>query len=184
MPKRKVTESQKIPLYARVESYDVRSSLGFNLHLLGYIRDHIEDDTQVFESTTQLIVRGIFSEPKDRVGEHIELTLHGQKTPRYDLQVKDIHARDKDNRHLYRTYRGGRIPVLDMPAGIATIERRRSDRNIWAAWVFVEPRLVTNILMILTSGRATFLSLYERKADRRRWLTNIDLQTTDPSAED
>jgi hypothetical protein len=153
------------------------------VYLLGRLRDHIADDTEVFESTTQLIVRGIFSEPKDRVGEDIELTLHGQKTTRQNLQVKDIHARDKNDHHLYRTYRGGKVPVLVMPTGIATIERRRSD-HVWAAWVFVQPRLVTDMLMILVSGRATFVSLYEKKADRRRSITDISLQTADPSAED
>jgi hypothetical protein len=50
--------------------------------------------------------------------------------------------------------------------------------------VFIEPRLVTDMLMILTSGRKTFLLLYEKKANRERWLTGISLQTTDPAVED
>jgi hypothetical protein len=41
-------------------------------------------------STAAVIVRGILSEPKGRVGEHIELMLRGQKTARQSLQVKDI----------------------------------------------------------------------------------------------
>ena len=82
MPRLKITELPDFPLYARVESYDVRSTLEFNVFLLGRHRDDIDDDTEVFESTTQLIVRESFSEPKDRVGEHCELTLHGQKTAR------------------------------------------------------------------------------------------------------
>jgi hypothetical protein len=51
------------------------------------------------------------------------------------------------------------------------------------AWVFLDPRLVTDMLMILVSGRATYLSLHEKRADRRRWLTDVSLQTADPSAE-
>jgi hypothetical protein len=72
--------------------------------------------------------------------------------------------------------------VLDFPTGLTTIEHRRGD-HVWAAWVFVDPRLVTDMLMILISGRSTYLSLYEKKADRRRWITDVSLQTSDPAAE-
>src|SRR5260370_11525849 len=113
MPKRKPTEAPPISLYARVDSHEVRSSFGFNVFLLGRRHDHIAGDSEVFESTTQLIVRGILSDPIERLGERIEVTLHGQKIDRSGLCVKDVHARDKNENHLYRSYRGGRAPVLD-----------------------------------------------------------------------
>jgi hypothetical protein len=66
MPNRKTSDAPQISLFARVDSFDVRSSLGFNVFLLGTRRDYIEGDTEVFESTTQLIIRGVFYESKER----------------------------------------------------------------------------------------------------------------------
>jgi hypothetical protein len=183
MAKRKHAAKPQITLCARVDSYDVRSSIGFNVFLLGRIRNDVEEDAEVFDSTTQLIVRGIFSEPKDRSGERIELTLYGQRTGRTTLRVKDVHSRDKDGSRLYRTYRGESAPELDLPTGVTTIQRRRDD-HVWSAWVFVEPRLVTDMLITLTSGRSTFLSLYEKRVDRERWVTSVSLQTADPAVEE
>jgi hypothetical protein len=184
MAKRKVKPAEpQIPLFARVESYDVRSTVGFNIHLLGRWRDDLPDDTEVFESTTVLIVRGVLYEPTLRSGEHVELTLYGERASRSTLRIKDIHARDKDESHMYRIVRGLHVPVLNLPTGVTTIERRRSE-NIWAAWVFVEPRSVTDMLLVLATGRQTHLSLYEKKVDRRRWLTDVTLQTSDPVAEE
>src|ERR1022692_2772581 len=121
MPRRKRTpEEPQIPVFARVESYDVRSRVGFNIHLLGRLRDD----------------------------------LLGERASRSPLRIKDIHARDKNESHMYRIVRGQQVPVLNIPKGVTTIERRRSD-NVWAAWVFVEPRLVTDMLLVLAAGRQT-----------------------------
>jgi len=134
MPRRKRTEHPQIALYARVDSYDVRSSIGFNVFLLGRLRHDIAEDAEVFEASTQLVIRGTFSEPKERSGERIEVTLYGQKTGRTSLQVKDIHVRDKNHARQYRTYRDEMVPVLDLPAGLTTIQRRRDDR-LWNTWI-------------------------------------------------
>jgi hypothetical protein len=75
------------------------------------------------------------------------------------------------------------VPVLDLPTGVTTIQRRRDD-YVWNAWVFAEPRLVTDMLVILASGRSTFLSLYEKMVNRERWITSVSLQTADPALED
>ncbi len=137
----------------------------------------------MFESATVLIVRGTFYAPESRLAEHVELTVYGHRSPREGIRVKDVHARDKNERDMYRITRGLRVPVLNLPPGVATIERRRSD-NFWAAGVFVEPRLVTDMLLVLAPGRQTYLSLYEKKADRRQWVTDVTLQTSDPAAEE
>jgi len=180
--KRKPTETHT-SLAAQVDSFDVRSSVGFNVFLLGRIRNDIEEDAEVFDSTTQLIIRGVFSEPKDRSGERVELTLYGERTGRTTMRVKDVHSRDKNGSRLYRTYRGESVPVLDLPTGVTTIQRRRDD-HVWNACIFVEPRLVTDMLVILAAGRSTFLSLYEKMADRERWITSVSLQTADPAVDD
>ncbi len=48
MPRRKGRlEEPPVPVFARVESYDVRSSVGFNIQLLGRLRDDLPDDAEV-----------------------------------------------------------------------------------------------------------------------------------------
>jgi len=44
--------------------------------------------------------------------------------------------------------------------------------------------LVSDMLLVLATGRQTYLSLYEKKADRRRWVTDVTVQTSDPAAEE
>lgn len=166
-------------MYAAIST---TSGVGFNLHLLGRLRDDLADGTEVFESSTVLIVRRVFYQPTPRSGEHVELTVYGYRLHRESLHVKDVHARDKTGRDMYRITRGLRVPVLNLPPGVATIERRRSD-HVWAAALFVEPRSVTDMLLVLATGRQTYLSLYEKKADRRRWVTDVTLQTSDPAME-
>jgi len=43
---------------------------------------------------------------------------------------------------------------------------------------------VTDMLLVLATGRPTYLLLYEKKADRRRWVTDVTLQANDPAVED
>ena len=76
------------------------------------------------------------------------------------------------------------FPCWTCPPELQPLSDGEATITYGAAWVFVEPRFVTDILIVLASCQATFLSLYEKNVDRRRWLTNIDLQTSDPSAED
>jgi hypothetical protein len=72
--------------------------------------------------------------------------------------------------------------VYDIPHGLAVIERRRSD-GAWTASVPVEPKLVTHMLILLGHGSQTYLSIHERRLERRRWIRSISLQTTDPAKE-
>jgi len=184
MPKSKRKENPRIATYAKVDSYDVQTSFGYNIFLVGRIRDHLSEEAEVFDSATQLLIRGTFTEPKDRAGERIELTVYSRRSDRETLRVKDVHSREKDGSRIYRIYRGDRVPVLDLPHGVTTIYRHR-DEQLWTSSIFVEPRLVTDMLMQLTSSdRSLYLSLYEVKADREHWLTRISLRNIDPTIED
>jgi len=84
----------------------VRSTVGFNIHLLGSLRNDLPDDAEVFESVSVLIIRGAFYEPTSRLGERLELTLYREKTTRSSLRIKDTHARDKNESRMYRIVRG------------------------------------------------------------------------------
>jgi hypothetical protein len=120
MPGRKKTEQPTVRTWARVDTFDVQSSIGFNIYLVGRIRNDIDEEAEVFEYTTQLTIRGSFSEPEERSGERLELTIYGQRASRRRLRIDDIHSRDKTGTRVYRDYRGERVPVLDLPSGVTT----------------------------------------------------------------
>jgi hypothetical protein len=169
-------------LTIRVNSFDVRSSAGINIFLKGTYPDFVSEEERVFISTSHLTIRGECTLPRDRVGQKFEVLVYGQNARRSQLKVEDIHNRDDDRVPVYRMIRGKRVPVFDVPRGIATIERRRDD-GVWSAWVPVEPHLITDMLVVLGLARKSFLSIHERKFERRRWIQDFALQTNDPSEE-
>jgi hypothetical protein len=181
MSKRKSAETHTF-LSIRVDSYDVRSAAGISIFLVGTASDYLSEDEDVFDSQTHLTVRGECIDPKERYGERYEVLVHGERASHPRLKVKDIHATDKDDLRVYRTRYGRNMPVFNVPRGIATLERRRDDR-VWSAWVTVEPNLVTDMLIVLSLNRQSYLSIHEKRFERRRWIRDLSLQTTDPSTE-
>ena len=53
----------------------------------------------------------------------------------------------------------------------------------WTAWVRVLPRLASDMLVLLTSGKELYLALTETTDERTRWVQRLSLQTTDPTEE-
>jgi hypothetical protein len=83
---------------------------------------------------------------------------------------------------MYQKTRGNLYPVYDRPSGLGLIERQRGD-DVWAGWVFVDPKVVTNMLIILGQKQQSYIAINERKIGRHRWIWHLSLQTTDPAAE-
>jgi hypothetical protein len=166
----------------RVESYHVSASAGINPNLLGIYAKNIRPEDSVFQSTTQLEMLGVCTDPKERTGHQFQITVYEGTPSRTGLRVKDTHARDKNNELQYQTRQGTHYLVCNLPQGLAVLERRRGD-DVWTARVPVEPKLVTQMLILLGQGRPTYLSIHEKKVGRYRWIRNISLQTTDPATE-
>ena len=103
--------------------------MGLNTRLLGGSVDYWSEEDEVFEATTNLVIRGAFYEPAERTGDGLGITIFGQRASWPRLRVKDIHARDNNDIRLYRTRRGISSPVLNLPPGVCTIERRRSAQH-------------------------------------------------------
>ena len=108
--------------------------------------------------------------------------FHTENASRVAQRVKDIHTRDATNAPQYRKHRGELYPVYDLPAGLGLIEQRRGE-NIWAGWVLVELKVVTDMLILLGQNQPSYLSINERKIGRHRWIWHLSLHTTDPAAE-
>jgi hypothetical protein len=71
--------------------------------------------------------------------------------------------------------------VYRKPPGLGVLEKR--GERAWTGRVNVEARLVSDMLVLLMSGRPLFLAIDERKDGRTRWIDGITLQTTDPAEE-
>ena len=169
-------------LAIRVESYSAIAGAGINPTLYrDNPRDIIPEDL-VLEGSLGLEVRGVCIYPPPRADQKFEITIHTENASKTGLRVKDLHKRDANNAPLYRKNRGELYPVYDLPAGLGIIERRRSD-DVWGGWVFVEAKVVTNMLILLGQKQQSYLAINERKIGRHRWIWHLSLQTTDPAAE-
>jgi hypothetical protein len=165
----------------RVDSYDVISGTGINSSVLGRLLNLNRDDP-MFESATRLEIRGAGTYPEERLDHKFDITICEEQPSRSSSRVKDFHVLDKHKVPRYRKNRGKHVPIYDFPLGLAVIERRRSDAA-WSAWVAVEPKIVTNMLVMLGHALPRYLSIHEMKVERRRWIRSISLQTTDPATE-
>jgi hypothetical protein len=169
-------------LAIRVESYSARVNAGINPALYGNsLRDIFPEDF-VVESSLGLEVRGVCTYPPPRADQKFELSVRTENASRVAQRVKDIHTRDATNAPQYRKHRGELYPVYDLPAGLGLIEQRRGE-NIWAGWVFAEPKVVTDMLILLGQNQPSYLSINERKIERHRWIWHMSVQTDDPAAE-
>jgi hypothetical protein len=172
-------------LAIRVERYNASAEASLNLDLKMSRPLFARDDHLVYTFASTLKISGVSTYPESRAGERYEVTVRGEAIHAgdFNLTLRDVQKRDAHGVPVYRTYRGERLPIYQPPPGIAFIERRRGEA-IWDLGVFVAPRLVSDMLVLLAQPhRPLFLSLHEKKLGRQRWIESIGLQTTDPAEE-
>lgn len=94
-------------------------------------------------------------------------------------KLKDVQALDKDHHPKYKqTKSGGSLPIYAPPKGLAVIEGVHS---AWHAAIWVQPRFVSDWLVMLGQEEQLYLYIHEHKVERQRWIRSISLQTTDPT---
>lgn len=189
MPRKKKRRRQPEAVYTslgiRVDRYEAKADVSVN-----YLVDHPHlafhdcDDDPVFEHITQLVVAGTTTYPEERRGESFELTIRGDDGlgTRVNLKLRDMHQRDEHRVPQYREYRGQSLPVYRPVPGIATISRAGKE-GPWTGWITLAPRLVSDMLVMLGTGMRLYLSVYERRQGRDRWIRSLMLRTTDPAGE-
>ena len=169
-------------LAINVESYSATVSAGIKPKLYSDNSRDIVPDAFVLESSLGIEVQGVCTYPPPRANKKYEITFHTEDTLKAEHRAKDRHRRDENNAPLYRNKRGEPYPVYDLPFGLGMLEKRRSDDS-WAGWVFVQPRIVTNVLILLGQDQPAYLSINERRIGRHRWIWHISVQTSDPAAD-
>lgn len=143
-----------------------------------------DEDAKVYNFGSRLEIKGICTYPETRQGEEYSITVYGSEMREgmFDLRLKDCHVRGEDWQLKYQKVRGKEVPVYDVPKNIGMIDRIRGTKN-WTGWLWVHPRIVSDMLTLLPHVRPLYLEIYERREGRRHWLTNFSLQTNDPAEE-
>jgi hypothetical protein len=180
--KRKGRPSRSVRLAIRIDSHDVSADAGTSLYLRAS-NIAAPPDSLVFDYRTNLEIAGTCIGPSVRAGEKFEISIHSDACADRQLMLKDIQEQDDRYAPVFRQHRGAQVPVYRQIPGIATIARRR-DTGAWHAWIGVDPRLVTDMLMILGRSAAVYLAIYESMVDRQRWIATLSLQTRDPTTEE
>ena len=187
MPAKKKKTTRKLieqytDIAVRVDLYEVRATVSINHDLqspeFAYLLD---EDAPVYQFDTHLEIFGTSVAPSSRAGDEYHLSLFGDGSSSGSVNrtLKSMQERDEDNALKYRTYRGRTVPVYREPQGLAVISKQRGEPR-WTVWVPALPRFVSDVLILLGQDRQVYITLYERKIARRRWLQYLTIQTDDP----
>lgn len=146
-----------------------------------YAIDFDERDP-IYKFITRLTITGAITFPADRAGHRIEITVYDDDSPsrRMSATLKDLQERGEYGQPVYRKYRDRTLPVLRKPSGLALLDKVRGE-SAWTSWANLSPRIVSDMLVLLSSDRQLFVAIYERKVGRARWIDSLSLQTIDPA---
>ena len=144
-----------------------------------------DEDDPLYQFETHLMIAGSYTWPEEHVGGIYELTIYGDdsRSVSVNMPLKAVHERDEHGARQYRTYRGQSYPVYSAPSGLALIDKIRGEPR-WRIWMPATPRFVSDVLVMLGQGRQIYLAIHERRAERKRWLQNLSIQTSDPAEEE
>lgn len=178
------THDEYTNLGIRVDGYDVAVGKSLNLNLIGNFRTYLDDDEPVFPSGIRFELSGTCISPRERAKEKYEITIYGEQVERTELKVKDIRLRDKRDLPIYRRRGDRQIPVYNPPTGFATLQRNAA-LSTWQACLWITFSSATNMLVLLAKlgGRQIYVSVDERRHDRKRWIRSFSLQTRNPMDE-
>lgn len=142
---------------------------------------HCYKDTKVYRFESYLDIKGACTYPEDRAGDTYDMTVYGAKPihGEFSMTLADCHVRDEKGFMKYRTVRGEKIPIYDVPKGIGHLDRRRGTQT-WVGWTWAPSEIISNMLALLPHVRPLFLAIHEIRIGRQRWINSLTLQTTDP----
>ncbi len=190
MPRRKARRRSPKEVHTRlairVDGYETRVEAAINryAHEPRYTWGDTEDEP-LYHFLPHLDITGTSTYPDDRAGAVYELTIYGEDSPnsRIHWKLQDIQAVDEHRVPKYREYRGKSIPVYVPPKGMGTLDRVPGEAR-WRGAIFVPPRFISDLLIVLGNGRTLFMAIEERKIQRQHWIQGVCVQTTDPAKEE
>jgi hypothetical protein len=162
----KTTKPSTTHLVIRVESHEVEIEAGLNISLR--IGGHdVKDDELVFESRTNLVIKGTCIAPATRAKEQFEVSIYGSDSSWRKLEIGKVRKYDKDH---------CKLPVSIQ--GLTGIECFPPSKT-WYAFVGVSQHSASDMLVLLGRSQPLFLAIDESIVKRDRWIQSIALLTTD-----
>jgi len=170
------------PIYGVHFCYEVRATASINHDVQSQKPAYLlDEDAPIYQFDTNLEIFGTSIAPSSRAGEmyHLSLFGDGSSSGSVNRTLKSMQERDEHDAPKYRTYRGQTVPVYRVPRGLAMMNKQRGEPR-WTVWIPALPRFVSDVLLLLGQNRQLYITLYERRFARQRWLQYLSIQTDDP----
>lgn len=180
--KRKRKTEEYAFISVKVKTVEMALDAGINFHPYGWYPTGEDDLIYTFGSDLQITGECIY--PLDRVGHEFLVILRGSSTPSDHLKLKleDLHKLDQHGSPVYKKYKDGSRPVYNEPLGLTFVDKVRGE-NKWTVWLQTDRQMVSDSLVLASSGRQLYFTINEKKANRHRWVMNFSLSTTNPEEE-
>jgi len=181
--KRKGSYDDFVEIAIQINDIGVRSQASLNVDLKTShpIFSHENDPAFEFESSLEISGECIYPGEFEHIRFFINL-IGDACNRRTNITLNDCHAIDENKVPIYKEYRGKVYPVYNSPLGLSLLEKKRGE-NSYDTWAWVKPRMITDILILLSLNKSLYASMIVRKHNRKRWIEQLSIQTHDPAVE-
>jgi len=169
--------------WIKVEGVEIEALASINVNLKIDRPSFYDENDPAFEFETRIDITGQCYYPERSADSRFSLKLIGDSRERSSVSaiIKDFHELDERYSPIYKIYRGERYPVFRTPFGFSTIKKKRGE-NAYDSWLWVKPRMVSDILSLYGLNRPLFACITIRKHGRDKWIERLSIQTRDLSA--
>ncbi|MCU7805688.1 MAG: hypothetical protein KZQ96_21085 [Candidatus Thiodiazotropha sp. (ex Lucinoma borealis)] len=187
MPKHR-RSSKSTPQYTllsiTIENYEARCTAGINLDLLGPAQYIENEDEFTYRFDTTLEISGVCIDPEERSGEQYDITIYTADPESWQLQsrIRDLREQDEQGITKCKKLKSGEYPIYREPPSIGFLDKVRGE-NRYTMAIWLGPLMITDTLILLSRKKQTYISIHEKKFDRKRRIKTFTIQTLDPANE-
>lgn len=179
---KKKSQNENDFIITEITNYHLSVNAGRNYEIANL--KWCNSDTKVFRCETHLEIEGKCIFPEELNDYEYRISVYGTNyhDDRFLLTLDDCHAKDKDGRDIYKTAKGERVPVYEIPDSIGCISKVRGHKY-WHGAVWVLPSAVTDMMTVLPHRKPLYLEIYRIKSERSHLIRSISLRTENPIEE-
>jgi len=179
MPRQKKPVEEYCHSTVKISDFEasVTASINWEIH----DKRRRSPDTNLYEFDSHLHLYGDYIYPDERIGHTCSITV-SSRDPNNDLlnpTLDNFQVREDDGSRKYRKARGQLDPVYRIPKGMGLFGKTRGKNN-WDGTIWVPQHIVAQMTVLLTSSRTLYIEMIDIKAERKRRLTHLSLQTSNP----
>jgi hypothetical protein len=162
-----------------VTDFNIRSSVCVNPEA----RDnrYSAPETKIYEQNSTIDIQCSNIDPDEPLKDTYHFSLLGFPASHMnpDLALANYHVEDNRGFKKYRKLNDREVPVYDIPKGMNVIDKKRGERH-WSSALWLTPAIVSDIIVLLLSGKDIYVACHVRCEDRVAWLNGFNLQTENP----